>query len=90
MHFTRDLGTLNSLYHPTKFVYGDNLFIVFHSEVPLIIDYFQSILITLGWPNVVPSIADFVTAAYNIVLHQRIALAVITQLWTFNSSVGSC
>ena len=56
----------------------------------LILDHLQSIPIILGWPDVTSLATDVDTAAYHILLRQKVDLAVTAQLRAFNSPAGTC
>ena len=53
-------------------------------------DHHQNISVTIELPNVTSSVVDIDIAAYYVLLHQKVALAIITQLKASNSSAGTC
>jgi hypothetical protein len=51
-----------------------------------VLDFAQSISLTLGWPNVTFSAVDGDIEAYHVLLRQKVTLAVTAQLKAANSS----
>ena len=56
----------------------------------LVLDHLQSIPIILGRPDVTSLAADVDTAAYHILLRQKVALAVTAQPGASDSSARTC